>query len=92
MFFKEKFSAEEDLKHAKRFEAANESKQFEVVFFFWGGGGGHGMVRHHEINTFFLGRVLLRQAKYIRSIVMNFAAGNATAGKPSWPWLGFQYG
>lgn len=72
----------------------NESKQFEVFFFLGGRGGRHGMVRHdHEIHSFFWGgqiRVLLRQAQYIRSIVMNFAAGNATAGKPSWPWLGFQ--
>ena len=38
MFFREKFSAEEDLKNAKRFETVNESKKFEVFFFFFGGG------------------------------------------------------
>lgn len=66
-----------------------------LKFFFFGGVAGMAW-SHHEISTFFFRegqiRVLLRQAKYIRSIVMNFAAGNATAGKPSWPWLGFQYG
>ena len=99
VFLKKKFSSEEDLKNAKRFETVKESKKFEVVFFFfWGGVAGMAWSdTTMKFISFFLWaggqiRVLLRQAKYIRSIVMNFAAGNATAGKPSWPWLGFQYG